>query len=132
LSVLIENSQEFKFFWDYLKALVENYFKLSIISRRTSLRKPSIKSIIFYFIQTYASYACKGMKFQKIYKDCISELRLRLILNYYFTKYYFLHFSKKCFLNPNSIILCKQHLHAMHVKFYSKTYLIRETCWTLF
>jgi hypothetical protein len=28
---MIENSQEFKNFWVYLKALLENYFKLSII-----------------------------------------------------------------------------------------------------
>jgi hypothetical protein len=31
LPVLIENLQRFKTFWVYLKALLENYFKLSII-----------------------------------------------------------------------------------------------------
>jgi hypothetical protein len=44
---LIENSQEFKTFWVYCK----NYFKLSTISRRVSLRK--WKNSKYYFLPLF-------------------------------------------------------------------------------
>jgi hypothetical protein len=42
--------------------------------------------------------------FKCVHKDCISELRLRVILNYYFTKYYFSIF-KEVFSNPNEYFM---------------------------
>jgi hypothetical protein len=43
-------------------------------------------------------------------------------------KILFSYFKRIIFLNPISIILCKQVLLAMHIKFYLKTYFILETC----
>jgi hypothetical protein len=52
------NSQGFKTFWAYLKALLENYFKLSIILLKNLLEK-NLKSkyyfllLLFNFMQAY-------------------------------------------------------------------------------
>jgi hypothetical protein len=60
-------------------------------------------------------------------KIVFEKLRLRENLNYYFYKI-LISIFKEVFSSPMPIILCKQHLHAMHIKFYSKTCLIWETC----
>jgi hypothetical protein len=54
---MIENSQRFKTFEPILKALVENYFKPSIIFLKDLFEKTQYQSNIFLssFIQTYAS-----------------------------------------------------------------------------
>jgi hypothetical protein len=45
---MIGNSQEFKTFGGYLKALLENYFKLSIFFLKNSSEKTSFQSIILF------------------------------------------------------------------------------------
>jgi hypothetical protein len=57
---MIGNSQGFKTFLVYLKALLENYFKLSIIFLRNLFEK-NLKSKYYFpsFIQTYASLLAK-------------------------------------------------------------------------
>jgi hypothetical protein len=60
LLVLIENSQGFKTFWVYLKALFENYLKSSIYFLKNFFEKDQVSKYYFVFIQTYASYLAKG------------------------------------------------------------------------
>jgi hypothetical protein len=53
---MIENSQGFKTFWVYLKALLENYFKLTIFFLKNFFEKDQVSKYYFpFFIQTYAS-----------------------------------------------------------------------------
>jgi hypothetical protein len=50
-------SQGFKTFWVYLKTLLENYFKLSIIFLKNFLEEDQVPKYYFpSFFQTYASY----------------------------------------------------------------------------
>jgi hypothetical protein len=57
---MIGNSQGFKTFWVYLKALLENYFKLSIIFLKNFFEKDQVSKYYFpFFIQTYASLLAK-------------------------------------------------------------------------
>jgi hypothetical protein len=53
-------------------------------------------------------------------EECFSKLILRVVPTYYFIKGYSSIFQE-LFSKPNSIISCKQHLHAMHIRFDSKT-----------
>jgi hypothetical protein len=57
---MIGISQGFKTFSVYLKALLENYFKLSIIFLKDLFEKNQVSKYYFVFIQTYASYLAKG------------------------------------------------------------------------
>jgi hypothetical protein len=43
-----------------LKALLENYFKLSIIFLKNFFEKGQVSKYYFVFIQTYASYLAKA------------------------------------------------------------------------
>jgi hypothetical protein len=43
-----------------LKALLENYFKLSIIFLKDLFEKDQVSKYYFVFIQTYASYLANG------------------------------------------------------------------------
>jgi hypothetical protein len=95
LLVLIEISQEFKTFWVYLKTLLENYFKLSIISWRTPLRKNQISKCYFLsFIQTYASvlakewitkvlYLLKVVSFKTMMKIDLQLLLYKILFSYF-------------------------------------------------
>jgi hypothetical protein len=57
---MIGNSQGFKTFWVYLKALLENYFKLSTIFLKNFFEKDQVSKYYFpFFIQTYASLLAK-------------------------------------------------------------------------
>jgi hypothetical protein len=95
LLVLIEISQEFKTFWVYSKTLLENYFKLSIISWRTPLRKIQISKCYFLsFIQTYASllvkewitkvlYLLKVISFKTMMKIDLQLLLYQILFPYF-------------------------------------------------
>jgi hypothetical protein len=43
-----------------LKALLEKYFKLSIIFLKNFFKKGQVSKYYYVFIQTYASYLAKG------------------------------------------------------------------------
>jgi hypothetical protein len=57
--VLIENSQGFKTFGVYLKALYENYLKSSIYFLKNFFEKDQVSKYYFVFIQTHASLLAK-------------------------------------------------------------------------
>jgi hypothetical protein len=102
LLVLIENSQGFKTFWVYLKALFENYFKSSIYFLKNFFEKNKVSK--YYFpsvIQTYASLLAKEWITNVFY--LIKIVFLKDIF-----KHYYLLFSKDLFSNSIFIILCKQ------------------------
>jgi hypothetical protein len=94
---MIGNSQGFKTFWIYSKALLENYFKLSIIFLRNLLEK-NLKSKYHFlaFNQLYASLLAKdcftkfalfnmGYFFQTII-ECVSQSLFYKPLFHYFRK----------------------------------------------
>jgi hypothetical protein len=57
---MIGNSQGFKTFCVYMKALLENYFKLSSIFLKNFFEKGQVSKYYFpSFIQTYASLLAK-------------------------------------------------------------------------
>jgi hypothetical protein len=53
LLVLIENSQGFKTFWVYLKALFENYLKSSIYFLKNFFEKDQVSK--YYFLPLFKS-----------------------------------------------------------------------------
>jgi hypothetical protein len=59
LLVLIENSQRFITFWVYLKALLENHFKLSIIFLKNLFEKDQVSK--YYFPILYSNL-CKHFR----------------------------------------------------------------------
>jgi hypothetical protein len=111
LLVLIENSQGFKTFWVYLKALFENYLKSSIYFLKNFFEKEQVSKYYFrVFIQTYASMLAKEWNTDVFYlvKIVFQKLSLKGNFKHYFIKYYFPIFPKDLFSNPSSILLCKQ------------------------
>jgi hypothetical protein len=75
---MIGNSQGFKTFWVYLKALLENYFKLSIIFLEEFLRERSSIQILFPFLYSnLCKLACKGVNHKCVLfsKYCILKTK---------------------------------------------------------
>jgi hypothetical protein len=75
-----------------LKALLENYFKLSIIFWKNLFEKSQKSKYYFLaFNQLYASMLAKDCftKFTLFYMDCFIKPKLSVFLNHYFINYYF-------------------------------------------
>jgi hypothetical protein len=87
---MIGNSQGFKKFCVYLKNLLVNYFKLSIIFLKNLFEK-NLKSKYYFscFYSTLCKPACRERSYKSIYKECFANLWLSANLNYRFIKYYF-------------------------------------------
>jgi hypothetical protein len=76
LLVLTEFSQElknFKFMY-YLKALIENYFKLSNYFLK-NFEKTKYQNIIFFFYSNLSKLACKGMSHKCVL--CLLKIALQ-------------------------------------------------------
>jgi hypothetical protein len=83
---MIEISQGFKTFWVYLKALLENYFKLSIIFLKNFFEKDQVSK--YYFSSLFKPMqACLQKKcFTKWFiefalpKECLKNIFQKLFL----------------------------------------------------
>jgi hypothetical protein len=101
--VLIEIPQGIKTFWVYLKDLLENYFKLSIISLKNSYEKIDFQNTILHLFKSYASLF-PGEIFPKWFmKVALLKRCLKMNFRYCFIKF-ILWFLKDYFQNPNPIL----------------------------
>jgi hypothetical protein len=63
-----------------LKALFENYLKLSIIFLKNFFEKDQVSKYYFVFIQTYASYLAKRFIKFAMPKECFTNIFQKLFL----------------------------------------------------
>jgi hypothetical protein len=89
--VLIENSQRIKNFWDYLKALIENYFQTPCYFLKNFFEKTKYQNIIFLLLLNFMQACLQKIVLQNCfiqYRFAFSKLWLSVILHHYFINYY--------------------------------------------
>jgi hypothetical protein len=99
---MIENLQRIKTFWVYLKALLENYFKLLLFFLKNFFEKDQVPK--YYFPLLYSNLcklACKGVNLKCVLfsKDCILKTEFERWFQTLFYKALFL-ISKDFIFKP--------------------------------